>query len=212
MKTYIVFHGTDTPIYISRDLGFLLQNLQWYHRPPFWSTKCHIRKCANTKPMPKQKMLHNGQRMDFCQYYLFVDYYHRIWIIFYVWIFCEVNLHQRYGDQNRFYETGNIQVPINQDGTGTLSAIIWCVWHTKLFYETGNFVCFQAKFGKLGTEKHIRRDKQTVLWIQQGQRQLFCGIFIGEIYCMKLGKYILFGESKMRSMMDSAGGMDRFMA
>ena len=38
--------------------------------------------------------------------------------------FCEVNLHQRYGDQNRFYETGNIQVPINQDGTGTLSSII----------------------------------------------------------------------------------------
>jgi len=29
---------------------------------------------------------------------------------------------------------------------------------------------------------------------------------------MKLGKDILFGESKMRSMMDSAGGMDRFMA
>ena len=45
-----------------------------------------------------------------------------------------------------------------------------------------------------------------ILWIQQGQRQLFCGIFIEEIYCMKLGKDMLFGESKRRSMMDSAGG------
>ena len=56
------------------------------------------------------------------------------------------------------------------------------------------------------------RDKQTIIWIQQGQRQLFCGIFIGEIYCIKLEKDILFVKIKKKTMMDSAGGMDRFMA
>ena len=50
-----------------------------------------------------------------------------------------------------------------------------------------------------------------ILWIQQGQRQLFCGIFVGGIYCMKLEKDMLFEKIKKKPMMDSTGGMDEFM-
>ena len=149
--------------------------------------------------------------MDPDQYKVIHSYYYPFWRIFYLRFFYEVKLHQLQGDKIFFIKL-EIFIWYHQSGwhKHSLSYYLMCLSQKYILWNW-NFVRFQAKFGKHGTVKHIWTWKLIVLWVQQWQGQLFCGICIGEIYCMKLGKHMLFGESKSRSMMDSAGGMDECM-